>query len=199
MVDESDLGHDFSKVRLRELDTAEWYVHEFDLETFKALLVRGVRPKDQETSKNEKPSSEETSDDNGAEDPNDPPERHETPPGTAFNRDPEVRRQVKVRANGVCEYCKELGFETASGDGYLETHHVIPLSCGGVDKIWNVVAVCPNDHKRAHFGKDRIEIRNKLMIFLAEKYPGRRTSLIDMAKAMDTDFDSKTLLEADTD
>jgi 5-methylcytosine-specific restriction protein A len=31
---------------------------------------------------------------------------------------------------------------------YLETHHVISLSEQGPGKVTNVIALCPNDHRR---------------------------------------------------
>ncbi len=36
----------------------------------------------------------------------------------------------------------------------LEVHHVISLSYDGVDTIANVSAICPNDHRQAHFGAE---------------------------------------------
>lgn len=66
-------------------------------------------------------------------------------------------------ANGHCELCGEEGFKTASGNYYLEAHHVIPLNCGGRDDVRNVVAICANDHRRAHFGEDRHDLRDKLI------------------------------------
>jgi 5-methylcytosine-specific restriction protein A len=56
------------------------------------------------------------------------------------------------------------------GEIYLETHHVIPLSGNGVDHVRNVVAVCPNDHREAHHGERREEIRSRLLVMLAEMY-----------------------------
>lgn len=49
------------------------------------------------------------------------------------------------------------------GRAYLETHHVVPLSEGGADSTSNVVALCPKDHKRAHYAVDRDEIRKVLL------------------------------------
>lgn len=67
-----------------------------------------------------------------------------------------------MRARGVCELCGTEGFRTAAGQVYLETHHVAPLSEGGLDQVSNVVALCPNDHRRAHHGSDRSDIRSRL-------------------------------------
>jgi 5-methylcytosine-specific restriction protein A len=53
---------------------------------------------------------------------------------------------------------------------YLETHHVVPLSEKGVDHEWNVVALCPNDHREAHHGERRDAIRTRLLAMLAEVY-----------------------------
>ncbi len=50
-----------------------------------------------------------------------------------------------------------------SGSLYLETHHVIPLGEGGPDDDANVVALCANDHRRAHFSEERAAIRKKLL------------------------------------
>jgi 5-methylcytosine-specific restriction enzyme A len=89
--------------------------------------------------------------------------------GTAFVRDAAVRRVVLDRALGLCEYCKAPGFRTAGGQIYLETHHVEPLSEGGSDKVTNVIALCPNDHRKAHHGANRDEFRvalRKILHFL---------------------------------
>lgn len=48
------------------------------------------------------------------------------------------------------------------GKIYLETHQVIPLSEDGPDKLSNVVALCANHHRQAHFGESRKKIRKAL-------------------------------------
>jgi 5-methylcytosine-specific restriction enzyme A len=53
-------------------------------------------------------------------------------------------------------------FEMAEGIPYLEVHHVKPLAIGGSDTIMNAVALCPNCHRRAHYGIDAVEIRSEL-------------------------------------
>lgn len=55
----------------------------------------------------------------------------------------------------------------SGGAIYLETHHVVPLSEGGTDLVTNVAALCPNDHKRAHFGSDANFIRAALLSKIA--------------------------------
>ena len=64
-----------------------------------------------------------------------------------------------------------------AGGIYLETHHVFPLSLSGPDIEWNVVAICPNDHRRAHFASDKNEIRARLVEHLVSSYPAAKAAL----------------------
>lgn len=58
---------------------------------------------------------------------------------------------VKELANGICQLCeREAPFLDKNGRAYLETHHIIPLSCNGKDDINNMVAICPNCHRKIH-------------------------------------------------
>lgn len=70
-----------------------------------------------------------------------------------FLRDAGVVDAAKQRAAGRCEYCQtEAPFLTGAGTPYLEVHHVVPLSQDGEDRLDNVLALCPNCHRKAHFG-----------------------------------------------
>lgn len=73
---------------------------------------------------------------------------------TVFKRNPDVIAEVLYRAKGICEACAEAApFERRSdGAPYLEVHHKIPLSMNGPDTVANAVALCPNCHRREHFG-----------------------------------------------
>lgn len=77
---------------------------------------------------------------------------------TIRSRNADVREYVLRRANGHCEYCDERGFVLPDGSIFLETHHVIPLSASGLDSVNNVVALCPNHHRQAHYGRNAEEI-----------------------------------------
>ncbi|CAH7245263.1 e14 prophage; 5-methylcytosine-specific restriction enzyme McrA (fragment) [Vibrio chagasii] len=59
-----------------------------------------------------------------------------------------------VRANGTCEICyKPAPFiRKTDNTPYLEVHHKLPLAQGGPDTVDNVLALCPNCHRQAHFG-----------------------------------------------
>lgn len=82
-------------------------------------------------------------------------------------RDNNVRRRVIARANGKCEYCGELGFLRDDGSHFIEAHHIIHLAKQGPDTLENVIALCPNHHREAHFGKNRegleAELKAKLL------------------------------------
>lgn len=83
-----------------------------------------------------------------------------------YYRDPDVKNYVRKRAKGICECChKKAPFIKENGEPYLETHHLIPLAEGGGDRIDNVCAVCPNCHRKLHFGTGRDKIREKIINF----------------------------------
>jgi 5-methylcytosine-specific restriction protein A len=71
-----------------------------------------------------------------------------------FVRNPDVIAEVLLRANGTCEDCGKAAPFSRRSDGspYLEVHHKIRLADGGDDTVENAVAVCPNCHRRAHYG-----------------------------------------------
>ncbi len=73
---------------------------------------------------------------------------------TSFVRDPDVIAEALYRAKGHCEECKKEApfFRKSDGSPYLEVHHKIPLAYGGIDTTDNVLALCPNCHRKAHFG-----------------------------------------------
>jgi 5-methylcytosine-specific restriction protein A len=91
---------------------------------------------------------------------------------TAYRRDPAVRAWVLRRANGVCECCDAPApFADSSGAPYLEVHHVRQLADGGSDQISNTVALCPNCHRRLHFGADAAELSAALYERVSELVP----------------------------
>ncbi|GLR89446.1 HNH endonuclease [Bradyrhizobium iriomotense] len=91
--------------------------------------------------------------------------------GKRYARDPKIREAVKQRADGKCEYCGDIGFECDNGAPYLECHHILALAKDGADRMTNVIAICPGDHREAHFGKKRAEMEEEMIakVKLAEK------------------------------
>jgi len=128
-----------SRVHKRILDPVAWAVTTYDWSNGQCTLVRGVVP------------------DRFAD-------QFSIQPGVTvqvekrdfsrqgFVRSPEMRRRVRERAQGKCEWCGERGFVMEDGRVYIETHHVVALAEGGSDKESNVVALCPNHHREAHHG-----------------------------------------------
>ncbi|UIP06005.1 HNH endonuclease [Erythrobacter sp. SDW2] len=86
--------------------------------------------------------------------------------GTYFIRNENVRNAVRHRANGRCEYCGKRGFETEGRGRYVEAHHIISLSKQGPDTLKNVIALCPNHHREAHFGSNRIKLEREFQKIL---------------------------------
>jgi len=90
--------------------------------------------------------------------------------GTRYARDPQVRKAVEVRAKGQCELCGKHGFARPDGTIYLETHHIISLANDGADRITNVIALCAEHHREAHFGALRDELEKKMIVKVEKLY-----------------------------
>ena len=71
-----------------------------------------------------------------------------------FIRNPDVVAEVLALAKGKCEQCKKPApfNRRVKGTPYLEVHHRTPLSKGGEDTVQNAIALCPNCHRKSHFG-----------------------------------------------
>jgi len=83
--------------------------------------------------------------------------------GVRYSRDPAIREKVMTRARGACEYCNGRGFVRDNGEPYLECHHIIALANDDADRMTNVIALYPNDHREAHFGKRRHELEKEMI------------------------------------
>ena len=83
------------------------------------------------------------------------PQKHEAI-HSVYARNPEISTYAKRRAKGVCDLCNQkASFKDKNGNPYLESHHVEWLSEGGIDTIDNVVALCPNCHRKMHIVADK--------------------------------------------
>lgn len=93
-----------------------------------------------------------------------------------YLRSEAISLYAKRRANGKCEGCGQSApFITSDEEPYLEVHHITRLSDNGPDEPSNVVALCPNCHKRAHYAKDRKEFNQQLKMIakqLEKKFQG---------------------------
>ncbi len=71
-----------------------------------------------------------------------------------FERNPDVVAEVPFQAQGVCRLCGEKApfHRKSDGSPYLEVHHKTRIVDGGEDTIENAIALCPNCHRKEHFG-----------------------------------------------
>jgi 5-methylcytosine-specific restriction protein A len=77
----------------------------------------------------------------------------------------EVVKEFALRhADGVCQGCEEKApFVDTSGDPFLEIHHLHRRADGGPDAPENVIALCPNCHRRRHHGRNGDEFNQRLI------------------------------------
>jgi 5-methylcytosine-specific restriction protein A len=159
----------------RQLDDLEWFVESFNDDTGAFLLVRGtpdqVNVSIRETEAEEVPAQSGIGviSDTDVVDQFATDERPDTYTynGVQRHRDPSVRRRVLERSGGICELTETPGFLMANGGVYLETHHIIPLSEGGLDTVENVIALTADAHRRAHFSVGRDELRLRCLEIVA--------------------------------
>lgn len=90
--------------------------------------------------------------------------------GSSYARDSRVRKAVEVRAQGKCEYCGEEGFVKTDGTNYLETHHIVALSNDGSDRVKNVIALCANHHRQAHYSENKENLEKQMVEIVLNKY-----------------------------
>jgi 5-methylcytosine-specific restriction enzyme A len=96
-----------------------------------------------------------------------------------YERSEAVRVYVLRRANGKCEGCEQLApFNNNKGDPYLEPHHITRVADKGPDNPQWVAALCPNCHRRIHFGEDG----DKFNIAIAEKVSRLEKALANPGK-----------------
>jgi 5-methylcytosine-specific restriction protein A len=84
--------------------------------------------------------------------------------GTTYTRSEVTKRFALRSADGVCQGCEDdAPFIGKNGEPYLEVHHLHRLSDGGPDRPENVIALCPNCHRRRHEGRDGDEFNQQLI------------------------------------
>lgn len=84
--------------------------------------------------------------------------------GTTYPRSEIVRQYALRVADGVCQGCGEdAPFQNKNGEPFLEVHHLHRRSDGGADHPDNVIALCPNCHRRIHHGQDGKEFNQTLI------------------------------------
>jgi HNH endonuclease len=98
---------------------------------------------------------------------------------TVRKREVAIKAYALKRAAGRCEFCGEdAPFLSDDGKPYLESHHILRVSDEGPDHPRNVIGVCPNCHRRAHYAHDRVRIKRQMMrkvAVLDRRVAGRRS------------------------
>ena len=143
-----------SSVQRRLLDPLPWAITSYNKQTGQCTLTRGVITKGSVDQFDLAPGADEVAERISVQ-------------STVFVRNPLLRAEALRRANGRCEFCLRPGFTMADGRVFLETHHVVPFFEGGTDGADNVVAICANHHREAHYGSQAKVIRETLLKRLA--------------------------------
>ena len=153
-----------SSAKRRMLDSEIWTISEYNATTGEYMAVRGVAPiaslldeKDylQDLNREIQRSLTGSAEYRRNRIANAPriPERVSVR-SFVFRREAAVIAEVLIRAGGKCEGCgKPAPFKRRSDNSpYLEVHHVVQLAHHGEDTPENARALCPNCHRREHFG-----------------------------------------------
>lgn len=100
-----------------------------------------------------------------------------------YHRDPYLKEAVKRIAEGKCQMCGcDAPFIDNYGEPYLEEHHVVRLADGGSDTIDNVVAICPNCHRKIHILNQEEDIQ--LLVETAKNNVNRLMLLMEYANKL---------------
>lgn len=142
-----------SRTETRMLDEEHWILESYDGNSGDCVLKRGIAADKYIDQFHESMSAQVNRIENTV---------------SIYSRSPHVRMRVLERARGYCEFCGSVGFTTSSGSIYLETHHIVPLSEYGEDSTSNVVALCPNHHRLAHYGEKSVSFRETLSACVSE-------------------------------
>jgi 5-methylcytosine-specific restriction endonuclease McrA len=76
----------------------------------------------------------------------------------SFKRNPEKAKKSIVLANYKCDLDQShVSFISKNGKPYMEAHHLVPLSTqdyfdNSLDVDANIVCLCPNCHRKLHYG-----------------------------------------------
>ena len=60
----------------------------------------------------------------------------------------EIKRRVKKRDNFSCQECGKS--YSKKFKKYLHVHHVVPISKGGTNKLYNLITLCVHCHRKKH-------------------------------------------------
>ncbi|MCG8472271.1 MAG: HNH endonuclease [Desulfobacterales bacterium] len=79
-----------------------------------------------------------------------------------YYRSQAIKFYALKRSNGDCEACNDPAPFNSKAGPFLECHHLHRVSDGGPDHPENVIALCPNCHRKAHYAVNAKEFNNTL-------------------------------------
>lgn len=102
-----------------------------------------------------------------------------------YTRSETVKTYVLARARGVCEGCNAPApFQKPDGSPYLEPHHTERVSDNGPDHPAWVAALCPNCHRRIHFGSDGTQYNEQIRRRIRMKEQGEARPTINSPRGV---------------
>lgn len=99
------------------------------------------------------------------------PEASSTSRGVKYKTNARIGKTALQLANYECEHnrSEHNTFTSKLGKPYMEAHHLIPMSAQkdfsiNLDRVENIVSLCPNCHSAIHMGSDavRLDVLSKL-------------------------------------
>lgn len=85
-----------------------------------------------------------------------------------YDSSEEIKELAKRKAKGRCMLCNiDAPFKDKNGVPFLEGHHIESLAEGGPDSEENVVALCPNCHRKMHIlgvERDKLLLKEKAQV-----------------------------------
>lgn len=103
---------------------------------------------------------------------------------SSYIRNPEVAKRCIVLSNYKCNLDgNHESFITKKGKPYMEAHHLIPISYQdyfeySLDVEANIISLCPNCHRKLHYGRD---IKEELEKIYKDRIQILRKSGIDIS------------------
>ena len=82
-----------------------------------------------------------------------------------YKRSALIKKQRLVLSGYVSDFSGKFSFIKSNGNNYVEVHHIIPLSLGGLDSLENTTSLTADEHRSIHLSKNsNIELMNKRLM-----------------------------------
>lgn len=87
-----------------------------------------------------------------------------------YERDSKLKKDIKMIWKNTNDYkkcpnykygCNTKLWKNNKEEYYIEVHHINPLSENGEDIISNLIPICPNCHRKAHYASEKIKEKMK--------------------------------------